>query len=353
MMKILYSLLLTFTLSFTATPSMADAGCPDANFWQNLINDTCWDCFFPIRITGSSLGNADIQYNKPAGSGGAVSVGGNGPAFPSSATSDAFCVCADPNGVPEFGFTLGAWFPTNMFEITRMPYCSPSLGGTYLNTNMRLMGGNKNISGENDKGFYQYHYFSYPMMFMLDMLSEPECNPGGYFDFDIMYLSELDPTWNEDELAFFTTPEIAIFANPVAMAACAGDAASASLGYPIDSLYWCAGSWGNLYPFTGNLNVYGSPPRDTALLATRALATMHRRGLAYATVGSGNLCEASFAPMLPKSQYKMNQIYPMAEANGNHWIGQTPFIWGEWRNIPATGEDFLHVLWRWTDCCLR
>ena len=233
-------------------------------------------------------------------------------------------------------------------------YCSPTLAGTFLNSNMRVLGGNKQKSdGDPDKGFYQYHYFAYPLMFMLDMLSEPECNPGGYFDFDLMYLSELDPTWNEDELALFTTPEIAIFANPLAMAACSADAASASAGYPLDSMYWCAGTWGHLYPLTGNLDVYGSPPRDTSLLATRALATMHRRGLAYSTVGNGNLCKASFSPMLPKSQYKMSQLYPMPEANANHWIGQTPFLWGEWRNIPATGEDFLHIVWRWTDCCVR
>jgi conjugal transfer pilus assembly protein TraU len=36
---------------------------------------------------------------------------------------------------------------------------------------------------------------------------------------------------------------------------------------------------------------------------------------------------------------------------GSHPIGQTTFAWGEWRVIPAVGEDAIYVLWRWHDCC--
>ena len=40
---------------------------------------------------------------------------------------------------------------------------------------------------------------------MLDLFVKQACNPDGYMDLDIMYLSELDPTWNNDELAFSLT----------------------------------------------------------------------------------------------------------------------------------------------------
>jgi len=351
-MKLL--LLILFFVSSTASAQTTDLNpsCPDAKFWQNLLSDTCWDCFFPIQVAGTKWGASSPDYNKPAGSGGVNYSSGFGPDVPSGANSESLCICFDNNGVPEFGFTLGTWLPTQLIEVVRMPYCSPTLSGTFLSSSLRMMGGNT-TQGPTQKSFHHYHYFAYPILFMLDMLAEPECNPSGYFDFDLMYLSELDPTWNEDELAFYTTPELVIFSNPIALAACASDALSSSIGLPIDSLYWCAGGWGNLYPLTGNLETYSSPPRDTSLLATRVLATMHRRGVAYATVGTDNMCEAPYAPMLPKSQYKLNQFYPMPEANGNHWIGQSPYIWGEWRNIPAVGEDFLHVLWQWTDCCVR
>ncbi len=37
---------------------------------------------------------------------------------------------------------------------------------------------------------------------MLDLFIKQTCNADGYMDLDIMYMSELDPTRNNDELAF-------------------------------------------------------------------------------------------------------------------------------------------------------
>ena len=55
-------------------------------------------------------------------------------------------------------------------------------------------------------------------------------------------------------------------------------------GHPIDALFWCAGTWGPLYPLAGSHLTHSSMPRNTSLLTTRALAAMHRRGLASTTV---------------------------------------------------------------------
>jgi conjugal transfer pilus assembly protein TraU len=98
-------------------------------------------------------------------------------------------------------------------------------------------------------------------------------------------------------------------------------------------------------------------------LAARVLAGLHRRGLAWKTTGNGSLCGGTIYPMLPKQQYRMSMLFPMAEASSKipgtdipksccHYIGETPFKWGEWRTIPGTGEDYVYMLWRWTDCCL-
>ena len=56
------------------------------------------------------------------------------------------------------------------------------------------------------------------------MFSGVKCQTDGYVDFDLMYLSEVDPTWNDDELAFYTVPEVVLFANPFMQAACIADA---------------------------------------------------------------------------------------------------------------------------------
>ena len=73
-----------------------------------------------------------------------------------------------------------------------------------------------------------------------------------YVDFDMLYVSELDPTWNNDELAFFTNPEASLVATPVAQAACPADAVASTARHPIDKLFWCAGSWGFIYPLSGH-----------------------------------------------------------------------------------------------------
>ncbi|VDB02534.1 hypothetical protein BANRA_05466 [Klebsiella pneumoniae] len=125
---------------------------------------------------------------------------------------------------------------------------------------------------------------------MLDLFIKQTCNADGYMDLDIMYMSELDPTWNNDELAFFTNPEAAAVANPIAAAACTADAVSSTAGKPLKQLFWCAGSWGTLYPFSGNQNGGKGVIRDSSLLSTRVLAALHRRGLAWKTMGSEAMC---------------------------------------------------------------
>lgn len=315
-----------------------DITCPDGNlFGPKLFTDVCWSCLFPIRMLGFNVGSG----SRPTGS-----------------SNRIFCSCDNALGIPVPGIAAGMWTPARLIEIVRKPYCSPTLGGKTLYSNARMFGGFKSLEHDNtDKTFYQYHYFAFPLYAILELFIQPACNAGGYTNLDIMYLSEIDPTWNNDEVAFFLNPEAALFANPIAIAACAVDCTSATVGVDTaaDSMFWCAGCWGNLYPLTGNIASKGSPPRDSSLLATRATAALHRRGLAWKTFGNDALCGGYIYPMIPKSQYKMSMMFPIAEASGTccHPIGQSPFIWGEWRNIPAVGEDFVYMLWRYTDCCLN
>ena len=70
-------------------------------------------------------------------------------------------------------------------------------------------------------------------------------------DFDLMNLSEVDPSWNHPELAALLSPDLAAYANPAAISACTADGVAALNAQPMDSLHWCAGSLGNLYPLSG------------------------------------------------------------------------------------------------------
>jgi len=278
---------------------------------------------------------------------------GGGTAPKGAAPRVPICHCPDANGVPWYGFMYSSWQPARLVEVVRKPYCSPVLGQLPVSGSRTYGGPSEHKLGEEDNtiSFYNFHYFSFPLTTMLNMFTG--CSGDGYLGFDLMYLSEVDPTWNEDELAFFTNPEVTLFANPVAQAACIPDALAATVGEPLQSLYWCAGAWGSMYPFTGSITSDQSTTQTAGLITARAIAALHRRLLARTFMGSAAMCKPLIAPTIVKGQYKISQLYPLAEANGNHWIGEPSFKWGEWRTIPGIGEDFVEMVWRWNDCCVQ
>src|SRR5690606_20094608 len=90
---------------------------------------------------------------------------------------------------------------------------------------------------------------------------------------------------------------------------------------------------------------------ETSLLSAKVLAALHRRGLAWGTVGSDAMCGGQIKPVLPKDQYKFTMIHPVPETQSAHVMRQSSMIWGPGRVIPAVGEDPIYVIWRWKDCC--
>ncbi|MDD3580110.1 MAG: TraU family protein [Desulfobacca sp.] len=337
-MRTKLSLLLVFFLALTQVPVQAGNVCPDARlFSERLMSDICWDCIFPIIIGGIPLGGS--TSDAPSGRA--------HPAIP------FMCLCEGELG-PSIGAPIGFWEPARLIELTRVPYCSPLLGGINLQPGRaRLLGGGNTGDGDStDSTFYNYHYFAFPLLIMMELFLDRQCNPDGLVDFDLMYISELDPTWNDDELALYTNPEVVLFANPLAQMSCMADAAAGLAGKTINSMFWCAGNWGGLYPFSGHILQNSSRPLVTSLAATKAIAALHRRGLAWKTMGDDALCGGYIYPTIPKEQYRMSMFFPVAETQDNHVIGETPFRWGEWRNIPGY-EDYIYLIWRWNDCCLR
>ena len=312
----------------------ASEGCPDARLLsEKLLTDICWSCLFPVRIAGFPMGGGRV---------------------PDGAANKSLCLCQDNVGVSNPGLTTGMWVPARLIEVVRSAGCAPALSGVRLPVGGLKRQQGTHGSGDLDTGdvaFYHYHYYAFPLLSMLGLVMQGACFTNNYQDMDVMYLSELDPTWQNDELAFFTQPEAAFVANPLALAACSADVLAASGHEPIDSLFWCVGSWGHLYPMSGHTLASGSLAENTSHLAARAVAAQHRRLLARKTMGNGALCGGVLDPMFPKSQYKLTMFYPVPETQQGHVIGEPTFQWGEWRMIPGSGEDTLYILWRWQDCC--
>lgn len=303
-----------------------------------MITDICWSCVMPIKVAGTAISGSQ-----------------NKDTVPMDASKNPFCMCYDNLGMPKPGIVTSFWQPSHVFEFQRSPGCMSALNGVQLPFNKIFRGttgwDNAQERRGRDQGFRHYHMYAFPVMLMLDIFVPKSCNPGGYADFDVMFLSEVDPTWNNDDLAFFAHFENALVANPIAVTACIPDAISSNLEHPMNTLWWCAGSWGGMYPLSGNTAGLDGVLAESSLMNARALAALHRRGFLHSTVGEDNQCEGQIAPRLPKSQYRFSMFHPVPETDDNHAFGEAPIIWGTGRTIPAKGEDPVYILWRWLDCC--
>ena len=299
---------------------------------EKLITSVPWKELFPIRIGLAKLGSGKEPNDR-------------------AKTSTGLCFCEDSAGVFHPGVTTGFWRPQRLIELTRSPGCLMALGGHKLPiVDQRRWGtlGSANIP----KGltYMHAHVYSLPLIEMLNMYTGiGGCN-SDLVDFDLINLSEVDPSWNHPELAALLSPDIAAYGNPAAMNACTADGLAALNGHPMDSLHWCAGSWGSLYPLSGFTSTYGHFADNTSLLATRALAKIHRIGLGRKTLGEEAQCHSRITPWLPKSQYKMSMFWPEPEKQKAHWIGASAATWGMHRH-PLGKDDAMYLLWQYRDCC--
>ena len=327
-------LFLTATLALSVR---AEVGCINANLMSGkLITDICWNCVFPIRVAGIPISGSLHRDRVPDG-----------------AAKNPACICWDNLGVPRPGIPTAFWQPNRLIEFQRVSGCSSVLNGIRFPFN-RLNQGTQNRGQDRpaiDATYRHYHYYAFPIMIMLDMFVPGHCNPGAYHDLDVMYLSEVDPTWSNDELAFFTNPEAALLGTPFAVAACIPDAIAANIKEPMKELYWCAGAWGTIYPFSGHVLGRDGILKTTSAMSVRTLAALHRRGFEWGTIGEQAQCGGEIAPYLPKNQYRFSLFYPSPETSDNHALGESEMLWGMARTMPSVGEDPVYVIWRWLDCC--
>ncbi len=320
--------------------SAGAVGCNNAHFFgAAFIDDICWDLVATVHLAG---------------------VWGNSDQNPDAANKNPFCSCKDGWGVPTYGLSIGGWLPYRVFEAVRNPYCSPVLGGIFLSknvTNLAGPGGDLDKHGDPKQGYWHVHALSFPLLEMMNMLTGSNCNPGGYSDMDFIMLSELDPTVSDGELSMLFYAETAMFANPLAVAACGAECALISAGVKPQpgGFFWCEGCWGSMYPLTNSVSNNRNPSLSAYQAVTRTLALKHRRGLGEITYGEANMCGGLIYPFVPKEQYRWQQFYPYPNAatgSCSHWTGTSTFETGDVsRDIPDVGEDRVFLLYRYVDCC--
>ena len=295
----------------------------------NPITDVCWECLFPITLSGMNItpGHSDL-----------------------SSHTKAVCVC--PGIPPKVGVPLTFWEPSRLVDVTRHPYKLMGLGGISIGKEtIKNRGAVCEIGdGPSRKSFYHVHWYAYPLFSLLDLFTDFTCIEKG--ELDVFYMSELDPLWNDENLSLLFNGEAAFFANPAAQLACIADCTASSYKKPLDSLFWCAGCEGSLYPLNGTVGHHVGAIQSSALLVHRTIAKMHRL-LQQKGYEDDEFCQAKLMPIIKKSLYKTQLVYPIPQTKGEcHALGKTDLLWGSGKSYPKEGEDFVYLIWTKRHCCL-
>lgn len=300
--------------------------------YANPITDICWSCIFPMRIGGLQMASMDQEDTSNPGG--------------------MMCSCSNP---PKIGFKVSFWEPVRRMDVQREPFCLTSLGGIDMNPGFKAPEhGRKQLAGRAQSSFYQAHWYIDPLIFYLQAVLDNSCleNVG----FDLAYLTELDPLWNDDELTRIINPDVYLFTSLPAAAACAVDCVTATAGFPNNLLYWCAGCHGKLYPLNGNVAAHVGGVQASSLIAQRLIAKMHREMLMWSASGDEGLCGYYPQPLMDKTNYKYQMLYPIPQTKkilGRccQPFGRSTALWASGKEYPYEGEDFAYQIFRKRNCC--
>lgn len=300
----------------------------------NPVSDICWMCIFPINIAGVVPITANQVPNHDA-------------------PPPTMCAC--PMALPPYvrwGFGVSFWETARFIEVVRQPYCSPTLGGVEMDSGSPLWAGtNHSQSRGTGWSFYHAHVFTAPIMDWVGATIASGICMSSNNSMDIMFMTELDPIWNDDAGSLSIAPEAVLFNNPVTILACVADSASAIVSqFGLDPLFWCAGTAGHAYPMTGHNAGHHGAIDSTVNTMAKAIMTLHRVGLAQDTSTEAALCGSVYQPIWRKNQYKYNMMYPTPRPERGLGIGAPTWFYAG-AEFPYEGEDYNYMVFRKRKCC--
>ncbi len=320
MKKIFYIFLLLMKVNLFAVCA------PTGALTVDIILKADYTAMFPLRIAGIPIIPGRIQ-----------DVGGS--------VSSPICICKDP--IPRIGIPVSFFEPSRLIEVVKDPYCFPSMGFG-LTTSGGALGGTSGDDGSgNQSTFYQAHYYIFPIYALLELLTDFICLQ--MTGFDMAYLTEVDPLWNNDTLSAILNPEALLFGNPISNLACIADAVTSAVFEPIDALFWCKGSWGNAYPLTGQTGGDGFV-EGGASVAASLIYKLHRQLILWGSWGQAGLCGYYPAPIWRKSAYRLQIVTPIPSLYATT-IGTTGMLWSFGKNPPFVGDNFSYLLFKKRECC--
>lgn len=178
-----YLILLPITAILSVLlPISAYGGGSCRSRFVNPITDICWSCLLPISIGPLKVGGGAVPAKRDT----------KNPASP-------LCACSKGGQpVPIPGISLGFWEPARMIDVTRSKYCMVGLGLDLGSNDVTSMGTYNRSHGDRiaHNSFYHLHYYVYPLIYWLELITDLICLE--QTSFDVAYLSELDPMWNDE-----------------------------------------------------------------------------------------------------------------------------------------------------------
>lgn len=317
----------------------AEDGTTCVGKFPNPVSDICWPCMYPITVGGVPF-RADGQ-DIP---------GDNG---------SPECICPAPPPVFErVGVTTGFFEPARTVDVTRKPFCLVGLGGIDVGGGGGMKVPHHGRQGRDTHGsdgsFYQAHWYANPLAYILEMVLDAVCMESG--GIDLIYLTEVDPLWNNDELTNILNFESALFSNPIVQATCAIDCVAASTFLPVPFMFWCAGCNGPMFPLDGFVPAHIGGVQAASLVSQRLTHKLQRELVEWTFHTYAAVCGPFPNPIIDKVAFKQQILYPVPQTAKApyccNWQGNTTVFTGAGKEYPYEGEDFSFMLYRKRVCCV-
>lgn len=336
-MNSLYRSLMAVLCAVLLMPGTALGAC--SGKWANPVTDFCWSCMLPLKLSGINLLTMGQEDNN-------------------TGVTDPICFCQDSKTqLPTLGMAVSFWEPIRMVDVTAKPFCMVGIGGVEI----PMAGGGKGAGAQFEQddqtksSTYDVHWYVNPILWVLESILDNNCLDKT--PFDIAYLTEIDPLWKDDELTSIINPDVYLFGNLSAQAACAYDCVTATLGFGNNAMIWCAGCQGSMYPMTGNVAAHIGGVQASVLLTERMTAKLHRENVLWSGHGKAGLCGYYPEIQMDKTNYKYHMLYPIpaddTSKNGKccQPFGRSTTIFEMGKEFPFAGEDFTYQIIRKRDCC--
>lgn len=319
----------------TSAPAEGGSALSCPSDFVNPFTDVNWNNAFPIIFGGA---RAKGRYPNPRGM-----------------NMPAVCKCSKDL---LFGIGMSYWTPSYVAEVQNKAGCFPTLAGANIKPPKGLMrvtdsNGLDSSSKNGTPREMHVHWFKYPLFAMLDLFNTVACSDTSGA-LALVDFTELDPFWKDDLWSNTLFPESFLYANPVAQLACTPDAISSTARLPIDTLTWCIGSQGSLYPVSGRSNVDNSMPiAETNLeILAKFMQKMSRQFRLQVTATRQAACTPVFYPNLYRSQYRMDLMKPVP-SNQSIRFGRAGATWTNGKPLnPAKRYDSTFLIWQGQTCCV-